>query len=188
MPPREVCNASNRGGGGAQPAVTLPPVLSSLCRWAEWETGSGRSQSCKAFPGRVLLATKHANIHSSEMLKVVTGGQIHEDPPPPSTPAPHAVTLLQTSLTTGKSLRNEKQRKKQKENTQSLRKTSKRSAMYRRNRPVGRDRNNSCVMAKTFSSPRWKRSLCVEPVLLNKLVEAYVPNNFAQKRQNKQET
>lgn len=69
--------------------------LQSRCcrrRWApvaggrSGETGSRRSQSRKAFPGLALLPTKHANIHSSEMLKVVTGGQIHDNPPLPHPP------------------------------------------------------------------------------------------------------
>lgn len=51
--------------------------------------------------------------------------------------------------------------------------------MYRRNRPVEGDRNNS--YGKDVFTTLESQSLCVEPVLVNKLVEAYVPNNFAQK-------
>lgn len=140
-PPREVCKASDREGGGAQPAVTLPPAWSSRCKWAEWETGSGRSQSRKACPGRPLLPMKHANIHRSEMLNVVTGGQMHDMPtPPPPLSKPHAVTSIQTFLTTGKLLLNEKQRGKKKPRTHTKPEKDKQALSYVQEKAANRGR------------------------------------------------
>lgn len=101
-------NASDRGGGGAQPAVTLPPVVELPSQVGRRGKRSGRSQSHHALPGRPLLLSKHANIHSSEMLKVVTGGRTHDNRPlhPRS---PTRTLLSRLSLQAESRFSNEKQ-------------------------------------------------------------------------------
>lgn len=133
-------NASDRGGGGAQPAVTLPPVVELPSQVGRGGKGSGRSQSHHALPGRPLLLPKHANIHSSEMLKVVTGGRTHDNRPlhPRS---PHEDAFIQAFPPSGKSL-------------------LKRKTIRKHTQPENGKQALSYVQEKPASRGRQKQQLC----------------------------
>lgn len=145
-PPREVCNASDREAEAA--GVELPSQVGGvgIGKWEEPE-----SQSLSWTSSAPYEACKHSQLKRcsrSPRPSTLTPPRGHFNPD-----FPHNWKVASQWKT--------EKKEREKENTQSLRKTSKRSAMYRRNRPVEGDRNNSCVTAKMFSSPRWRRSLCV---------------------------